>query len=175
LDFMVQNQDQKRFNQLLNGVDMPAHIRSDQYIDMIASLGFGNVSGRKTRRHMNYTVVSELPIILDANTRFFGSYFIQFNGSSKSFRTSEYVSFQENRLIELTIDGEVYSVDFAQIIDSLVLTGEGDSNSDIKMAPIPIVSKKGVAAILLILDGKFRRYDNTFIDGSFDIALVLPN
>ena len=175
LDFMVRQEDQKRFNKLLSGVDMPGKYDYEQYEDLIEVLGFKNFHKRTKTRRKVYSVSSKMPIEFSSEMKFYGSFSFVFYGEENKKSPSDIVTSQNGLVLDITIENQTYPIDFGKVISEISLDYEGDSSIDIKLEPISVMSKEGVSGQVFILNGYFANHGDAFYDANFDIALVLPN
>jgi len=174
LDFMVRQEDQKRFNKLLSGVDMPGKYDYEQYEDLIEVLGFKNFHKRTKTRRKVYSVSSKMPIEFSSEMKFYGSFSFVFYGEENKKSPSDIVTSQNGLVLDITIENQTYPIDFGKVISEISLDYEGDSSIDIKLEPISVMSKEGVSGQVFILNGYFANHGDAFYDANFDIALVLP-
>jgi len=75
----------------------------------------------------------------------------------------------------LSLDGEIYRLNFDFLFSDIELTGQNDASIDTIIPLIPIKSKSGRAADLVVLGGSLSYQGETLTGGNISIAVIVPN
>jgi len=175
LKFLIKHRDEKRFERLLPNAQMPFSVYGAKYGILLESLGLDGVVDGQPQLYSGYSIHSESRIAIDTKSHLYGSYKIRLFKDGRRKMGHDIITKEDGLVIELTIEGETYPVDFETVIVKLNLLEEAVPNKPVKIGPLQLTSKTGKSASLLILNGNIGFNGRVIRDVSLDIALIVPN
>lgn len=175
LRYLIQHKDKTRFKRLLPDAKMPDSAYGPAYKSLLTSLGLDKVKLRQNTQRARFSLASSEPIQIAGDAKVYSAMSISLYNSRDYTDGTSIVTSQTGRQVELAIEGEVYSVNFREVVKDLDLIGQDNDTIDILVPNVPIVSEAGTAAKLHILDGRLMYDGETLIGGSVSFIVVVPN
>ncbi|MEP3655016.1 MAG: DUF4153 domain-containing protein [Litorimonas sp.] len=175
LKYLIQKEDEKRFKVLLPDREMPGKAYGPDYKALISSLGLDKVKDGRYNEWANFTVSSEHPIEIIGDSKLYAGPPFRLYMSKNTTAPKGIISSQSGSKVTLTIDEEIYRVDFEDIFSSLELVGQDDNEVDTLVPLIAMESESGVSATLTVLGGNLSYEGDAFNGGNITFAVIVPN
>lgn len=175
LRYLIRHQDKTRFKRLLPDAKMPDSAYGPEYRSLLTSLGLDKVKLSQTTQRARFSLASSEPIQIARDSKLYSAMSISLYNSRDYTEGTSIVTSQTERQVELSIQGEIFTVDFGELVKDLDLIGQDDDTIDILVPNVPIVSEAGTAAMLHILDGTLI-YDGVILmGGNVSFIVVAAN
>lgn len=173
LEFLLKHQDEKRFNKLLPNTKMPLNRRGPDFATLVKNLELDRVNNEKYYRRVSFSVASKQPISLANNSKLFIMPSISLSGEIQT--PKGFISSQYGALVVLSVEDEIYRLNFERLFSNLELVGPDDRRVNTIVPLLPVQSRSGRSAILAVFSGELLYEGNDLGGGSIELALIVPN
>jgi len=150
LKFLIRQQDEARFKRLLPDRDMPETAYGPDYEALINSLGLDEVREDGYNRRVNFTVSTEQPITLSGEHQVYTESYLNLYDHTKVKSPSGIIQSQNGRNVVLSLDGEIYRLNFDILLSDIKLIGQNDDAVDTIIPLMSIESTSGRSAELAV-------------------------
>lgn len=175
LEYLIRQQDAARFKRLLPDRDMPETAYGPDYKALLKSLGLDEVRDDGYNRRVNFTVSSEQPITLSGEHQVYAESHLNLYDHTKVKSPKGIIQSQKGRNVVLSLDGDIYRLNFDILLSDIKLIGQDDAAIDTIIPLIPINSTSGRSAELAVLGGSLSYEGETLTGGNISIAVIVPN
>jgi len=175
LKFLIRQQDAARFERLLPDRDMPATAYGPDYKALINSLGLDEVQENGYKRRVNFTVSTEQPITLSGEHQVYTESSLNLYDHTKVKSPKGIIQSQNGRNVVLSLDGDIYRLNFDILLSDIKLIGQNDLAVDTVIPLMSIESTSGRSAELAVLGGTLSYEGETLTGGNISIAVIVPN
>lgn len=175
LEYLIRQQDEARFKRLLPDRDMPETAYGPDYETLINALGLDGVQDDGYKRRVIFTVSIEQPLSWSGQKQIYVESHINLYDHTKIKAPRGIIQSQYGRNVVLSLDGEIYRLNFDSLLSDIELTGQNDDAVDTIISLISIKSASGRSADLAVLGGSLSYEGDTLMGGNISIAVIVPN
>ncbi len=175
LKYVIEQKDETRFKRLVPKQEMPESTYGTEYDSLIKSLGLSGVEENSRNLYVSYSIKPNNPLEIMGAGQLYGGHTVLMYNETQLKTTSGIFSNSKRLKADLSIAGELYPVNFEEILQQMVMQKNNDFDAVVQFPPISMISKNGQKAALIITGGTISRHGDIYRDGNFEISIFVPN